>query len=55
MGILSPPNKIVGLNFVDCLIYVSIAYIPNVEPLGHLLHIEKFVVVGDGRWVGGGV
>ena len=35
--------------FVGRLIYVSIAYIPNLGPLGPLLHVEKFVVV-----VGGG-
>ena len=45
-GIWPPlPHKIVGLNFVDRLIYVSIAYIPNLGPLGPLLHVEKFVVV----------
>ena len=35
-------------NFVDRLIYVSKAYIPNLRPLGPLLHVEKFVVVGGG-------
>ena len=30
------------------LIYVSKAYIPNLGPLGPLLHVEKFVVVGGG-------
>ena len=40
-------------NFVDRLIYVSKAYIPNFGPLGPLLHIEKFVVVVvvGGWWV----
>ena len=33
------------------LIYVSKGYIPNLGPLGPLLHVEKFVVVGGG---GGG-
>ena len=37
---------------VDRLMYVSIAYIPNLGPLGPLLHIEKFVVVVVG---GGGL
>ena len=27
------------------LIYVRQGYIPNLEPLGPLLHVEKFVVV----------
>ena len=27
------------------LVYVSKAYIPNLGPLGPLLHVEKFVVV----------
>ena len=31
---------------MDRLIYVtSKAYLPNLGPLGHLLHLEKFVVV----------
>ena len=37
------------------LIYVSKGSIPNLGPLGPLLHVEKFV---DGGWVvvvGGGV
>ena len=37
------------------LIYVSKGYIPNLGPLGPILHVEKFV---DGGWwvvvVGGG-
>ena len=36
---------------MDRLIYVSKAYIPNLGPLGPLLHVEKFVVVGGGGWV----
>ena len=38
---------------MDRLIYVSKAYIPNLGPLGPLLHVEKFVVVvvvGGGEW-----
>ena len=41
-------------NFVDRLIYVSKGYIPNLGPLGPLLHVEKFLVVvvvgGGGGW-----
>ena len=44
----SPPSRV--KNFVDCLIYVSKDYIPNLRPLGHIVHVEKFVVGG----VGGG-
>ena len=33
---------------MDCLIYVSKGHIPNLGPLGPLLHVEKFVVVGGG-------
>ena len=36
---------------MDRLIYVSKAYIPNFGPLGPLLHVEKFVVVGGGWMV----
>ena len=32
------------------LIYVSKGYIPNLGPLGPLLHVEKFLVVVGG-WV----
>ena len=32
------------------LIYVSKGYIPNLGPLGLLLHVEKFVVGGGGWW-----
>ena len=35
---------------MDHLINVSKGHIPNLGPLGPLLHVEKFVVVGDG-WV----
>ena len=35
---------------MDCLIYVSKGHIPNLGPLGPLLHVEKFVVVVGG-WV----
>ena len=40
---------------MDHLINVSKGHIPNLEPLGPLLHVEKFVVVGGGggEWVGG--
>ena len=49
-----PPHKIVGLkNFVDHLINVSKGHIPNLRPLGTLLHVKKFVV-GGGWVVGGG-
>ena len=34
---------------MDCLIYVSKGHIRNLGPLGPLLHVEKFVVVGG--WV----
>ena len=30
---------------VDRLIYVSIAFMPNLGPLGPFLHVEKFLVV----------
>ena len=30
---------------MDRLIYVSKGYIPNLGPLGPLLHVEKFLVV----------
>ena len=33
------------------LIYVNKGYIPNLGPLGPLLHVEKFVVVVGGGWV----
>ena len=33
------------------LIYVRKGYIPNLGPLGPLLHVEKFVVVVVGGWV----
>ena len=36
---------------MDRFIYVSEAYMLNLGPLGPLLHVEKFVVVGGG-WVG---
>ena len=37
---------------MDRLIHVSQGYIPNLGPLGPLLHVEKFVVVvvGGGWW-----
>ena len=35
---------------MDRLIYVSKGYIPNLGPLGPLLHVEKFLVVGGGWW-----
>ena len=38
--------------FVDRLINVSKAYIPNLGPLVPLLHVEKFGG-GGGGWVGG--
>ena len=49
-GIRPPPHKLVSRvkNFVDCLIYVSKDYIPNLRPLGHIVHVEKFVVGGVG-------
>ena len=40
---------------MDRLIYLSKGHILNLGPLGLLLHVEKFVVVGGGGWVGGGV
>ena len=46
-----PPHSRVK-NFVDHLINVSKGHIPNLGPLGPLLHVEKFVV--GGGWVGGG-
>ena len=36
---------------MDRLIYVSKGYIPNLGPLGPLLHVEKFLVVVVGGWV----
>ena len=33
---------------MDCLIYVGKDYIPNLRPLGHIVHVEKFVVGGVG-------
>ena len=37
---------------MDGLIYVREGYIPNLGPLGPILHIEKFVVGGlVGGWV----
>ena len=36
------------------LIYVSKGYIPNLGPLGPLLHVEKFVDGGWWWWVVGG-
>ena len=39
-------------NFLDCLIFVSKHYIPNLRTLGPFLHVEKFVV--GGWWVVGG-
>ena len=38
-------------NYVDRLIYVRKAYIPNLGPIGPLLHVEKFVVGGGWWWV----
>ena len=35
---------------MDCLIYVSKGHIPNLGPLGPLLHVEKFVVGGGWWW-----
>ena len=36
---------------MNSLINVSEGYIPNLGPLGPLLHVEKFVVVvGGGGW-----
>ena len=35
---------------MDRLIYDSKGHIPNLGPLGPLLHVEKFVV-GGGGWV----
>ena len=35
---------------MDHLSNVSKGYIPNLGPLGPLLHVEKFVVVGGGEW-----
>ena len=40
-------------NFVDRHIYLSKGHIPNLGPLGPLLHVEKFVVGGGGG--GGGL
>ena len=37
---------------MNSLINVSEGYIPNLGPLGPLLHVEKFV--DGGWWVGGG-
>ena len=37
-------------NFLYHLIYVSKAYIPNMRPVAHSLHVEKFVV-GGWCWV----
>ena len=39
---------------MDCLIYVSKGHIPNLGPLGPLLHVEKFVVDDGGGGGGGG-
>ena len=36
---------------MDCLIYVSKGHIPNLGPLGPILHEEKFVVGGGGWWL----
>ena len=36
---------------MDRLIYVNKGHIPNLEPLGPLLHVEKFVVGGGWWWV----
>ena len=36
--------------FVNCLIDVRKGYIPNMGPLGPLLHVEKFVVGGWLWW-----
>ena len=38
-------------NFMDHLIFVRKAYIPNFRPLVPFLHVKKCVVVG-GWWVG---
>ena len=38
-------------NFVDHLILVREAYVPNFRPFVPKLHVKKFVV---GGWVGGG-
>ena len=40
-------NSIIACS--DC-INVSEGYIPNLGPLGPLLHVEKFVVGGGGWW-----
>ena len=39
---------------MDRLINVSKGHIPNLGPLGPLLHVEKFVVGGGGGGGGGG-
>ena len=36
---------------MDHLIYASKGHIPNLGPLGPLLHVEKFVVGGGWWWV----
>ena len=38
------------INFMNHLIFVREAYIPNFRPLVPFLHVKKFVVVGGG-WV----
>ena len=40
------------INFMNHLLFVRKAYIPNFRPLEPFLHVKKFVVVGGG---GGGV
>ena len=37
---------------MNSLINVSEGYIPNLGPLGPLLHVEKFVDGGGGGWWG---
>ena len=39
---------------MDHLIHASKGHIPNLGPLGPLLHVEKFVVGGGGGCGGGG-
>ena len=45
-----PPPKIIGLKLCVSSIYIRKAYIPNLRPLGPLLHVEKFVWVVVGGW-----
>ena len=51
---ISPPKNSRVKNFVGHLINVSKGHIPNLGPLGPLLHVEKFVVGGGGGCGGGG-